>query len=82
MNARRANPARNATADTVELAIAKGYVNPGWHPRDWAARLRQLALQCEEVQPGRAVELRAWAEAVERRHMGVTANPNRGGSDR
>lgn len=48
--------------------IAEGYVNPGWRPQDWAARLRQLAQRCEELHPQHAADLRAWAAAVEAAH--------------
>lgn len=70
MDARRANPTND-----VKAKIAAAYVNPGWQPRDWAARLRQLAERCGPLHPQHAADLRAWAEAVE------AAHPRRGGLD-
>ena len=69
--------ARAATATGADTAskIAAAYVNPGWQPRLWAARLRQLAGRCEELHPQHAADLRAWAEAVD------AAHPRRGGLD-
>ncbi len=51
-----------------ELSLAErvesGYVNPGWTPRAWADRLRQLADRCQATRPDLAVTYRAWAKNV------------------
>ncbi len=41
--------------------VATGYVNPGWTPKAWAARLQQLADRCEALRPELAVQYRTWA---------------------
>jgi hypothetical protein len=52
-----------------ELSLAErvesGYVNPGWTPTAWAARLRQLADRCEALRPELAATYRRWAANVE-----------------
>lgn len=44
--------------------VACGYVNPGWRPLNWAARLRQLAARCEALRPELAELYRRWAHNV------------------
>jgi hypothetical protein len=51
----------------LQTKIRQGYVERGWQPRGWAARLRQLADRCEAMHPDRAAELRQWADNVDRR---------------
>lgn len=46
--------------------VASGYINPGWSPADWAARLRQLANRCEAVRPELAATYRRWAANIEK----------------
>lgn len=43
---------------------ATGYVNPGWTPRLWAFRLRELADRCAALRPDLAAQYRTWAANV------------------
>jgi len=54
-----------------ELSLAERvesrYVNAGWAPKAWAARLRQLADRCEALRPDLAATYRSWAAKVGKR---------------
>lgn len=70
-NCRLEAPAHLTSNDVPhELSLAErvetGYVNPGWTPGAWAARLRQLAERCEAFRPKLAGQYREWAANVER----------------
>ncbi len=58
-----------------ELSLAEriesGYVNPGWTPAAWAARLQQLADRCEAIRPELAAQYRAWAANVRENERGL-----------
>lgn len=43
---------------------AGGFVNPGWTPAGWAARLRQLADRCEAMHADLAATYREWADNI------------------
>ena len=49
---------------SVQQRIDEGYVNPGWRPSQWAARLLQLADRCERLHPDLAADFRRWAANV------------------
>lgn len=51
----------------LDERAALGYVNFGWQPDAWAARLRQLAHRCEALHPELATTYQLWAENVEKR---------------
>ncbi len=59
---RRSAPRELSLAERVE----RGYVNPGWSPWAWAARLRQLAERCAALRPELAAAYRRWAANVEK----------------
>lgn len=53
-------------ADT-RRKVREGYVEVGWTPKAWAARLRQMAERCEANDPRQARMLRLWASRVDQR---------------
>lgn len=64
----RAGPASPAPHELSFVErINTGFVNPGWQPAQWAARLIQLAGRCEQLRPNLADDYRHWAANVERR---------------
>lgn len=55
----RAEPAADAEPDPLA-----GLVNPGWTPRGWRDRLRQIADACQAVRPDLAAEHRTNADRI------------------
>lgn len=65
---------RTTAADDTARKIRDAYVNPGWTPAAWAARLRQLADRCADMHPEHAERLRQWAASVEAKHPPETTD--------
>jgi hypothetical protein len=65
---RRLEPlARKLLEHKPQVIQALRYEVPdGWTRRNWIERLRYLAKACEPYVPGRAAELREWADGLER----------------
>lgn len=61
-------PLERTTSAPRELSLAQrideGFVNPGWQPAQWAARLLQLAERCERLHPDVAADYQQWAANV------------------